>query len=254
MSITLQQYIQENPTATLSDAKLYFDTSQQMITSKSQAIYLDKTGLYLIVHEIAQGKHDTEEKDVDGKPTGNFINHAAKSTCLLIVNTLADSSSDNNDFNFMQGNVIGDAVIAKTEELRDVTLTKYASNIQLLLDICIAKCNVKTYPFSGVEQAVFDAAKAEVAIMSEEVLMLENSINSEVYTLTIGVDSPKKTSIKIMQKFGDNTDNLTPWHEVASFTNVHYKQQQYKAQIPACDCAYRELKVVSDYQLSMSIV
>jgi hypothetical protein len=159
MSITLAQYIQQNPTAELQDVHDYTDIQQRMISNKTFALYLDVVGLYLIVHEIAQGKHDTEILDEGGNGTGDFANHAAKEACLLIVNTLADSSSDNDDFNFMQGTVMGDGVIARTEQLRDVTLSEYVTQIQALLDVCIAHCNKVINPFINVTQAQLNMAK-----------------------------------------------------------------------------------------------
>jgi hypothetical protein len=159
MSITLQQYIEQNPAATLNDAQNHPEITQRMISNKTFALYLDVVGLYLIVHEIAQGKHDTEILDEGGNGTGDFANHAAKEACLLIVNTLADSSSDNDDFNFMQGTAMGDGVIARTEQLRDVTLNEHATEIQNLLDVCIAHCNTETKPFADITQSQFNNAK-----------------------------------------------------------------------------------------------
>jgi hypothetical protein len=158
MSITLAQYIQQNPTAELQDVHDYTDIQQRMISNKTFALYLDVVGLYLIVHEIAQGKHDTEIMN-EGVGTGVFTNHSAKEACLLIVNTLADSSSDNDDFNFMQGTTMGDGVIARTEQLRDVTLNEYATEIQALLDVCIDHCNKVINPFINVTQSQLNMAR-----------------------------------------------------------------------------------------------
>lgn len=131
--------------------------------------------------------------------------------------------------------------------------TAIKAALQTLKTMLTAKADNEDKPYKDTTQADLDAAHLELSMTVEEVFPLPNSIDSEVYTLTIGVDSPKKINIKIMQRFGDDETDLTPWHEAASFTNVYYKQQQYKAQIPHCDCSHRELKVVSDYQLSMSI-
>ena len=144
---------------TLELAHAHAEIGKRMIGNKTQALYLDGTGLYLIVHDIAKGKYDVEILDGNGVGTGVFTPHPAKATCLLIVNTLADGSSDNNDFNFIKGTTKGDGVIAKTEELRDVTLTQYKPQIQALLDICIAHCNPTIYPFKDATRAQFNSAK-----------------------------------------------------------------------------------------------
>lgn len=157
--MTLQEYIEQNPAATLADAQNHPEISQRMISNKTFALYLDEVGLYLIVHEIAKGKHDIEILNESGNGTGVFTNHAAKEACLLIVNTLVDSSSDNDDFNFMQGTDMGDGVIARTEQLRDVTLNEYSIAIQNLLDACIAYCNVETKPFANITQSQFNNVK-----------------------------------------------------------------------------------------------
>jgi hypothetical protein len=144
---------------TLTAAHEHPELNRRMIANKTQALYLDGTGLYLIVHDIAKGKYDVEILDESNAGTGVFTPHPAKSTCLLIVNTLADSSSDGDDFNFIQGTTKGDGVIAKTEELRDVTLTEYAAQVQVLLDICIAHCNYTVYPFINAKMSQFNSAK-----------------------------------------------------------------------------------------------
>lgn len=108
--------------------------------------------------------------------------------------------------------------------------------------------------FSGYKLTDVVQARAELLLMVKEVYILPNSTEQKVYILTIAKDAPKKISIKIMQRFGDNVNDLTPWHEAVSFVNVLYKQKEYKAQIGSCTAAYRELKVVSEYALDMSIV
>jgi hypothetical protein len=132
---------------TLEFAKAYEEDRKRMIPRKTMAMNLDAVGLYLIVHDIATGKLDGEAA------------HPAKPSCLLIANTLADSSSDDNDFNFMQGNFKGDAVIAKTIEMRDSTLSEYSGEIQSLLDICTNYCNYKTKPYAESTLTQFNAAK-----------------------------------------------------------------------------------------------
>jgi len=157
--MTLQEYINQNPEATLAQIQSYPEISQRMISSKTFALYLDQIGLYLIVHDISNGKLDTEVLDELGEGTGVFTPHPAKEACLLITNTLSDSSSDNNDFNFMQGTMMGDGVISRTEDLRDTTLPEYSVQIQSLLDVCIAHCNIEIKPFEDVTQSQVNMAK-----------------------------------------------------------------------------------------------
>lgn len=177
---------------TLEAAKAYSIVSKRMIANKTQAMYLDSVGLYLIVHDIAKGKYDTEILDDNNVATGKFSPHPAKSSCLLIVNTLADSSSDNNDFNFMQGTTKGDGVIAKTEELRDVTLTDYKSQIQALLNICIAHCNPTVYPFANATQAQFNAAKGRYKAVE-----IKGFIQGKDIAITLNTDLSERVSATV---------------------------------------------------------
>ncbi len=124
---------------------------------------------------------------------------------------------------------------------------------QSTADKFIAKTLSVTQPFKDVTQAEFDATKAELILLVNNSLLLPNSTEQKVYILNITKTAPKPTTIKIMQRFGADENDLTEWHQVGQFSNVHYKQQSYKAQIGACSCAYRELKVVSEYLLDMSI-
>ena len=187
---------------TLEAAKAYSIVSKRMIANKTQAMYLDSAGLYLIVHDIAKGKYDTEILDDNNVATGKFSPHPAKSSCLLIVNTLADSSGDNNDFNFMQGTTKGDGVIAKTEELRDVTLTDYGTQIQALLNICIAHCNPTVYPFADATQAQFNTAKG---------LFLPKAIAHQAgkdIAITLNTDLSERVSATVWRtEVGFNAEN-----------------------------------------------
>ncbi|MDO6489286.1 hypothetical protein Q4503_16445 [Colwellia sp. 6_MG-2023] len=161
MSITLAQYIQQNPTAELQDVHDYTEISTRMLSSKTMGLILSELNLYLIVDEISKGKHDTEILDEEGVGTGNFTNHAAKEACLLIVNTLNDGSSDGGDFNFIigDGTTTGDKIIARTEHMRDVTMPDYSALIDALLTECKAQCNKIINPFSDCTQAQLNMAK-----------------------------------------------------------------------------------------------
>lgn len=105
------------------------------------------------------------------------------------------------------------------------------------------------YELSDVEQA-----QADLLLEGEHEVLLPNSTQAKVYTLTITKNTPKNTAVQIMQRFGADVNDLTPWHPVGQFSNVQYKQQSYKSQIGACAAAYRELKAVSEYLLDMSVV
>jgi hypothetical protein len=175
MSITLAQYIQQNPMADLQDVHDYTELSTSMLSSKTMGLILSELNLYLIVDEIAKGKHDTEILD-EGVGTGEFTNHAAKEACLLIVNTLNDGSSDGGDFNFIigDGTSTGDKIIARTEHMRDVTMSEYSVQIDMLLTECKARCNKTTSPFVNVTQSQLDEVKAILAIQKQECIYPNN--------------------------------------------------------------------------------
>jgi len=238
---------------TLQAAKDYEATATTMISNSTMRMYLQATGLLLVIHEVAEGKYDTPVLDQAGKETGELENNAAKEMALLITKSLAGSSTDNKDFNFIIGDTMGDIVISNTEALRDLLMPDHSDQIQTLLDLCKDKCNETYYPYISATASQFDIAKLEEQLLGVEEVVLPSSTLEAVYTLSIGVSAPKKIAVKIMQRFGDTLDDMTEWHEVSSFKNVYYKQNKYKAQVGSCDCTYRELKVVSDYQLNMSV-
>lgn len=155
--MNLEQYVAKKPTQTLVEIQEYTETSTRMISNKTMALLLRGTRTYLLVHEVAQGKRDIDKDGV-------ISNHPAKELCLLIVNSLAGSSTDNNDFNFIIGNSKGDAIIADTEHLRDVALIEYKPQISALLDACISHCNIESKPFESVSQPQLDIAKALVTL------------------------------------------------------------------------------------------
>jgi hypothetical protein len=160
--MNLELYLKKNPTKTLADIQAHTETSTRMISNKTMALLLRSTRTYLLVHEVAQGKRDIDKDGV-------MSNHPAKELCLLIVNSLADSTTDNNDFNFIIGHSKGDAIIADTEYLRDVSLVEYKPQISALLDACISHCNIESKPFEAVTQQALDKAKSAVPTPPENV-------------------------------------------------------------------------------------
>lgn len=196
--MTLLRHIMDNPTQELGDIQAHSVDTKAMVTNKTMGLYIAEE-LYLSIHEIAAGNRDVPVTDAEGVPTGGNTPHPAKAICLLIKNTLADGSSDGGDFNFIRGTNKGEGIIRKTEEMRDVTLTEHAVEIQQLLDLCIWHCNQITYPFASVTQIEVDEIKAELALMGDQpvtaVTYLGNQdkhvkIANEDVRLTVRLDAP----------------------------------------------------------------
>lgn len=162
----LENFLLNNLTASLTTIREESETTQRMISNSTTRLYLDATGLLLTVVDVAAGKWDIEVL-VEGVGTGEFTPHPAKATCLLIVKTLEGSSKDDDDFNFMIGTVKGDGVIAKTEELRDVTLPEFSAEIGTFLALSIAHCNVVTYPFAEVTAGQHAEALTKIALIGK---------------------------------------------------------------------------------------
>lgn len=104
-------------------------------------------------------------------------------------------------------------------------------------------------PFESSTQADFDLAKGV-----EEVLPIAGTGSQQVFTLSTTTQPPKPINVKVQQRFGANSNDLTEWHDCGSFVGVNYTQQVYKAQIAASPAAYRELRAVSETTVGMSIV
>ena len=155
--MNLKQHIIETPShaADLAAIQNHSETSLRMISNKTMMLYLKATGLYLYIHQVADGVHDVEGVD-----------HAAKETCLMIKNSLLDGSADGGDFNFMEGTAKGDGVIADTEALK-ITIPTKSANLDGLLTVCKEHCNSITYPFADTTQADIDAVNAELALIGE---------------------------------------------------------------------------------------
>ena len=159
--------------STLAEAQAFTEQTTRMISNSTMRLYLKATSLFLVIYELAEGKLDTDNGD------GTVTNHGAKELCLLIIKSLEGSSTDDNDFNFIIGNSIGDSIIADTENLRDVLLVSHAPCVQALLDVCIAHCNVTTTPFVNTTQEEFDVAHTELLSSgSSEAVMSYDQVDS----------------------------------------------------------------------------
>lgn len=86
-----------------------------------------------------------------------------------------------------------------------------------------------------------------------EYLGLVQNNEQHVINLNLSASLAKQQAIKIEQRFGPNAGDLTEWHDCAQFTNVHYKQLSYKCQVPASPTTYRELRLVNNTGVTLSI-
>lgn len=159
--MSLKQYIQANPDKTLVDAKLETELVESLISIPRMRLFLSEADLFLLFYDITNGKLDTIDAE------GNDVIHPAKVYCKLVTSTLDGTSTDDNDFNFIQSTDTGKSIIKKTEAMRDIALPEYKDEIQLLLDMCIAKCNAITYPFAEVTQEDWDKAQLELSLVGE---------------------------------------------------------------------------------------
>ncbi len=223
--MNLNQYVAENPLKNLVDIQAYAETATRMISNKTMGLYLRGTAMYLIVHEIAAGKLDIAVLDDMQKPTSAFTNHPAKELCLLIVNSLAGSTTDNDDFNFIRGNSIGDAIIADTENLRDNTLVEFKPRVAALLNKCLAHCNITSQPFLTVTQADVDAAKArlnpsteEATYPSDDYILNKHRVNTSI-EITITEPLPFTDTISFTCQSG-NTEVVNEVPETSYSTNL----------------------------------
>lgn len=143
----------------LATVQGYELTTTRMISNPTMRLYMKGVGVYLIIKKIAKGELDT----IDDSDPANIIitEHPAKELAALIVDSLAGSSTDDNDFNFIVGHPVGDGVIADTEKLRDELLTSHTAQIGALLNICKAHCNVVTQPFAEATQDDLDKVVLE---------------------------------------------------------------------------------------------
>lgn len=135
-------------------------TTTRLISAKMMGIYLAETGLLLLIDEVANGVYDTVDEN------GNPIKHPAREVCLLINKSLANNSADNEDFNYIIGNSVGEKVIANTANLK-LAFTDKVAEIDMLLALCQAHCNITTYPYADITEEEYNAAVALNALHVE---------------------------------------------------------------------------------------
>jgi len=145
------------------------------------------------------------------------------------------------EYNVMNSHPVGQAQQALLGYLVSIDAVT-----QEFSDALIAYANQEKQPYEFTTQAEFDLNQIEE-------YLLPDSTADKTYTLSITSSAPKATQVKIMQQVGNDENDLTEWHQVGQFSNVHYKQYKYKARIPATDLAIRKLKLVSDYTLGLSV-
>lgn len=220
--------------ATAQEARDYPYTGQRFISKSTMSLYLDKVDLFLYIIEVAQGKHDGIEI------------HKAKSACLMIVKALDSGNSDGKDFNFIQGHPLGDGVIKKLDTMINETMTEKAAELTQLKAICINHCNPVSKPYENISDDEFALAQPE------ELTLPENN-EQHILTLSINKSVVQPLRVDVMQRFGDSQDDMTDWHVCGGFSNVRFKQEQYKCMVPANPGQYRELKLACSKSIGMSI-
>lgn len=95
--------------------------------------------------------------------------------------------------------------------------------------------------------------EAEAPTFTAEELNLPDSTSTQTLTLSITQSPVGTANVQIMQRYGSSKDDLTEWHAVNNFSNVKYKQDTFKAYIPETSHTVRELKVVSNQVIGMSV-
>ena len=155
---------------------------------------------------------------------------------------------DSEEYNFKQGTTTGDAHIALLDSLIAGEPT-IGDELAAIKPIVMARANVVSKPFESATQEDFDEAKD----VGETITLPANTGQHKVL-LTITTAPRKLTKLTIQQRFGDTTDDLTEWHDVAS-VSVLYKQSTYSSgMIPASDSLIRELRLISPLTLGVSKV
>lgn len=97
----------------------------------------------------------------------------------------------------------------------------------------------------------------EVTPPTTEELSIDKSSQAKTLILAFTTSPSKAIKVQVMQRFGNDAENLTEWHEVSSFVNVRYAQgredgKPYTCSVPECTAVVRELKLVSPEQIGMS--
>ncbi len=131
--MNLNQYVTENPTATLTEAQSYEELSTRMVEGGQMRIFLLETGLYLY-----------------------FKNHSEEMQVATFDNLISGEP-----FNFITGhssNVEGLLdVMAATEPEEEIK-----GKLDLLKQKCIFWCNPIKNPFAEITQAQLDIAKLSI--------------------------------------------------------------------------------------------
>ena len=145
------------------------------------------------------------------------------------------------EFNVMNSHPVGQAqqvILTHLVSIEAVTAS--------FADSLIGYANQVKQPYKNAAQPEFDLAQPEE-------LLLPDSTEQKIYTLSISTNPINTAQVQILQRYGASKEDLTEWHVVNQFNNVKYKQDTWRAQVPQCNHTVRELKVVSNQTVNMSI-
>jgi len=208
---------------TLAEAQAYEYITGQMIHRDSMNGWLGQAGVYKAMKAVAADE-------------------------LNPFSDVMEAFLDSEEYNFKQGTTTGDAHIALLDSLITGEPT-IGARLASIKPIVMARANVVSKPFEFTTQQDFDEAKD----VGETITLPANTGQHKVL-LTITTAPRKVTKLTIQQRFGDTTDDLTEWHDVAS-VSVLYKQSTYSSgMIPASNSLIRELRLISPLTLGVSKV
>ena len=208
---------------TLAEAQAYEYITGQMIHRDSMNGWLGQAGVYKAMKAVAADE-------------------------LNPFSDVMEAFLDSEEYNFKQGTNTGDAHIALLDSLIASEPT-IGARLASIKPIVMARANVVSKPFEFTTQQDFDEAKD----VGETITLPANTGQHKVL-LTITTAPRKVTKLNIQQRFGDTTDDLTEWHDVAS-VSVLYKQSTYSSgMIPASNSLIRELRLISPLTLGVSKV
>lgn len=113
--------------------------------------------------------------------------------------------------------------------------------------------NTKQALIALKEECIAACKEPDVPTVETEILNL--SENNNRHMVTIGLTNKPENIAKVVieQRFGNSVDDLTEWHEAASFVNVRYPQLTYSCTVPAAPAPVRELRIVTQEQLGLSV-
>ena len=208
---------------TLAEAQAYEYITGQMIHRDSMNGWLGQAGVYKAMKAVAADE-------------------------LNPFSDVMEAFLDSEEYNFKQGTTTGDAHIALLDSLITGEPT-IGARLASIKPIVMARANVVSKPYEFTTQQDFDEAKD----VGETITLPANTGQHKVL-LTITTAPRKVTKLTIQQRFGDTTDDLTEWHDVAS-VSVLYKQSTYSSgMIPASNSLIRELRLISPLTLGVSKV